>query len=158
MKRNYSQFLQRFQNWLNDVNEHEFKSLNQGFFEFQTGLIEIGQYTKQQIRDYTYYIKRDLDDFKANWYKQNQDELSGAEFNEQWWLALSYLVDKTQLEWALLLEDIEHDGIYKQGEWVAFGDFHCQRCGYSLYINHPTQLDSCLECQHTQFIRIPYAP
>ena len=108
--------------------------------------------------DYTYYLKRDLDDFKAHFDKQKKDDISSLEFNEQWWLTLSFLVDKTQLEWILLLEDVDHNGIYNKNEWVAFGDFQCQRCGYSLYVNHPTQLDNCLKCQHDKFIRIPYAP
>jgi|ETNmetMinimDraft_28_1059901.scaffolds.fasta_scaffold17890_2 hypothetical protein len=158
MKDSYNNYIKRFQSWLEDLNEHELKGIQKAFFDFQKELSAIGKYSKEQIQDYSYYLKRDLEEFKQLREKQKEQDLAGAEFNEEWWLALSHLVDKTQLEWSLILDDFEHNGIYKQGEWVSFGEFQCHECGEIKHFTHPSQLDACAECNAVEFHRIASAP
>ena len=158
MSDNYREYLTRFRTWLNDVNEHELKGMQQAFSDFQKELSELGHYSKDQLRDYAYFIKRDIEHTRENWQKDENTEIAASEFNEEWWAALSHLVDKTQLEWSLLQDDFEHKGVYKQGEWVSFGEFKCRHCGESIHVTHPFKLDVCIECDGIEFTRIPYAP
>lgn len=158
MKDSYDNYLKRFQQWLQDVNDHELKSLQKAFYDFQKELAALGKYSKEQIEDYSYYVKRDIEEFNRLRKAQKDNDFANEEFNEEWWLALSHLVDKTQLEWSLLLDDFEHNGIYKQGEWVSFGEFQCKACGEVKHITHPSQLSACIECEAIEFHRIASAP
>ena len=159
MASDYQYFLTRFKAWLKDVNDHELKGAQNAFRDFQNEVGALGRYSKEQIKDYTYYISRDLEQAKQQWQEKDIDtELAKAEFSEEWWLTLSHLVDKTQLEWSLLQNDFQHNGVYAQGEWVAFGEFKCRKCGESTYVTHPVQLSACSACDAFEFTRLPYAP
>lgn len=158
MNNDYRAYLTKFKHWLDDINEHELKSLQQAFAKFQQDLSGLERYTKEQLSDYKYYLQRDLSEFKSSWEKYRDNELDSSELNEELWQALSHLVDKTQLEWLLLQEDFEHNGVYNAGESVAFGEFKCQTCGEVKHITHPTPLDSCTQCNGNTFTRSAYAP
>lgn len=72
---------------------------------------------------------------------------------EALWVELSRVTDKTQVEWQELLQDLEHQGIYAQGEQVGMGLYCCRSCQHCLAYYHPGELQSCLQCGGLHFSR-----
>ncbi len=123
----YQKWLDQFSDWLKDVKEHEIDDLSKRFWEAQSALKD---YTKQTYDDYSYYLKRDLEHLLEN--KSFYDEAAWSELKANILFEISQLEDRTQLEWSALLKDFEHQGIYKEGEWIALGQLVCKNCGYKL--------------------------
>jgi len=74
-------------------------------------------------------------------------------WTEELWLQLSQITDKTQVEWAELLDDLHHQGVYYQGEYVGMGRYRCSACHESIDYTHPAELLSCFNCRGVQFFR-----
>jgi hypothetical protein len=155
-KFDYDSWLIKLNLWFKDVQEHEGKKLYQDFVKLQDEWAQLGDYTKAQLSDYQQYLANDFKHWQLRNKKQNS--LALGEFEENLWQALSHLVDKTQLEWDALREDIDHQGIYHAGEWVGFGVIECTKCHHQQHITHPTQLTPCDKCAHEGFHRHAEAP
>jgi DNA-directed RNA polymerase subunit RPC12/RpoP len=74
-------------------------------------------------------------------------------WTEELWEQLSQITDKTQVEWAELLEDFRHQGVYYQGEYVGMGRYRCSQCQQSIDYTHPAELLCCSHCGGVQFFR-----
>ena len=66
---------------------------------------------------------------------------------------LSQITDRTQVEWAELIDDFQHQGVYYQGEYVGMGRYRCSQCQHSIDYTHPAELLSCSHCGGVQFFR-----
>ncbi len=152
-KLNYESWLDELNKWLLDVKNHEIAHFVENFNQTQE---EIAAYSKQQMQDYAYYLKRDYQHWREN--HEQYNALANAELKESLWLTLSQLVDKSQVEWRVLLDDFEHHGVYQQGEWVAFGEIVCRSCGDVHCVTHPEKLRKCQQCQGFNFMRRPFSP
>lgn len=149
----YDKWLGELNLWLKDIKNHEVKDLIRQFSQAEETL---SQYTKQQIADYRYYLQRDFEHWQQH--QAHYNALAISEFKESIWLQLFHLVDKSQIEWHLLMGDFDHNGVYQQGEWVGFGEMICKKCHNVHSIMHPQKLSECEHCQGVTFTRRPYTP
>ena len=74
------------------------------------------------------------------------------------WANLAQLTDKSQVEWAELVDDFEHDGIYKVGDVIGFGELVCQQCNEKVHIMHASEVVACAKCGGESFTRMPLDP
>jgi len=74
------------------------------------------------------------------------------------WASIAHLTDKSQVEWAELVDDFEHDGIYKIGDTIGFGELVCQQCNEKTHIMHASEVVVCVKCGGDTFTRLPLDP
>lgn len=74
-------------------------------------------------------------------------------WSETLWQQLSAITDHTQVEWAELLQDWQHQSQFQRGEWVAMGIYQCQQCQHQWQLTHPQPLCDCPTCGCGDFIR-----
>lgn len=114
--------------------------------------------SEEKVNQFTENLKYDLHDF----YLQNQSEVKNSTYlgllNETLWLNLAQLTDKSQVEWAELVEDFEHDGLYNKGDFIGFGELVCQQCNDKQHIMHFSKVTECTKCGGTSFTRLPLNP
>jgi hypothetical protein len=114
--------------------------------------------SEEKVNQFTDNLKHDLHDF----YQQNQSQVKHSTYlgllNETLWSNLAQLTDKSQVEWAELLEDFEHDGIYKTGDIIGFGELVCQQCDEKIHILHVSEVAVCAKCGGENFTRLPLDP
>lgn len=149
----YKQWLAQFNDWLKDVKSHELDDLIERFVEHQDAL---QQWSKDKMQQYRYYLGRDLEHFQSH--QREYNELAWQELKASIWYELSQLEDRTQLEWQAIIQDFEHDGVYKEGEWIAMGQLVCKNCGNKLEVFFASEIDPCSECEHTEFTRKALSP
>ncbi|WP_440053768.1 zinc ribbon-containing protein [Pseudoalteromonas sp. T1lg65] len=149
----YKKWLNQFSSWLKDVKEHELDDLSKRFWETQK---EFKEYTKHTFDDYYYYLKRDVEHFLEN--KAHYDDVAWQETKANILFEISQMEDRTQLEWTAMLRDFEHQGVYKQGEWIALGQLVCKNCGHKFDVYYATEIPECSECGHGEYIRRALAP
>lgn len=114
--------------------------------------------SEEKINQFTDNLKYDLYDF----YQQNQAEVKDSTYlsllNESLWSNLAKLTDKSQVEWAELVEDFDHDGIYKTGDIIGFGELVCEQCDETMQITHIGEVIDCTKCGNNTFTRTPFEP
>lgn len=114
--------------------------------------------SEEKVNQFTDNLKHDLHDF----YQQNQSQAKHSIYlgllNETLWSNLAQLTDKSQVEWAELVEDFEHDGIYKTGDIIGFGELVCQQCDEKKHITHVSEVAVCAKCGGETFTRLPLDP
>lgn len=152
----YQKWLNDLHFWLKDVKEHEISQLVNFLQQGQQEITEITRYSAQQLTNYREYFLRDL----AHWQQHHQhyNQLAWQELKESLWYELAELGDRSKVEWAVLLDDFEHHGVYQQGDWVALGELRCKKCQYVTHYYHPNQLDACSECGGIYFTRQALSP
>lgn len=114
--------------------------------------------SEEKINQFTDNVKHDLHEF----YQQNQSQVKHSTYmgllNESLWANLAKLTDKSQVEWAELVEDFAHDGIYKTGDIIGFGELVCQQCDERIHILHVSEVNDCVKCGGKDFTRLPLEP
>ena len=114
--------------------------------------------SQEKVNQFADNLKYDLHDF----YQQNQSQAQHSIYlgllNETLWSNLAQLTDKSQVEWAELVDDFEHDGIYQAGDIIGFGELVCQQCDQPITITHVSEVSACAKCGGDSFIRLPLDP
>lgn len=100
-------------------------------------------------------FKRDLFGFYSANKQAEPQSLYVKSLKEGMWQHLSHMTDQSQVEWSELVDDFEHDGVYKTGDAIGFGRLECQQCGQSVDILHASTVTSCITCSGNSFIRTP---
>ncbi|MBO1518501.1 zinc ribbon-containing protein [Oceanisphaera pacifica] len=112
--------------------------------------------TKDELALIAEYVKRDLVELEDSG-DEFRDSLFYRRIKETVWGWVSEITDKSQLEWQELATELTNNGEYQAGEVVGPGRYDCTLCAHSHEVTHPEVLTSCLECNHTAFIRRPLA-
>ncbi|NOU52549.1 zinc ribbon-containing protein [Pseudoalteromonas sp. JBTF-M23] len=149
----YKAWLGQFIDWVKDVKEHEVDDLVEKFIEHQQALKDFSQ---EKLQTYKHYLSRDLAHLKKH--KSDYDDLAWEELKASIWYELSQLEDRTQLEWQALVQDFNHKGTYKSGEWIAMGQLVCKNCGNKLDVFYASEIMPCSECGHNEFMRKALSP
>lgn len=149
---NYSKWLDEFSDWLKDVKEHEVDELIGKFVAHQRQLKKLSE---EKLKTYTHYLKRDLAHLDSY---QDEDDAAWQELKSGVLFELAQLEDRTQLEWQALLQDFQHDGIYKSGEWIALGQLVCKNCGQTTDVLYASEIKACSHCAHQEFTRKALSP
>ena len=149
---------QNLSDWLDEMKEIQKPRVNELIKQAKLYAKTAEGMTEEKVNQFTDNLKYDLHDF----YQQSQTEIQHSTYlnllNERMWASLAHLTDKSQVEWAELVDDFEHDGIYKVGDIIGFGELVCQRCDERVHIMHPSEVTACIKCGCDSFNRLPLDP
>jgi len=149
---------QDLSNWLDEMKELQKPRVTELIKHAKLYAEAAENMSEEKINQFTDNLKHDLYDF----YQQNQSQAQHSIYlgllNEALWSNLAQLTDKSQVEWAELLEDFDHDGIYKTGDIIGFGELVCQQCDEKTHIMHVSEVAACAKCGGDSFTRLPLDP
>lgn len=154
----YEEFYQRASEWLDDVNNHEVKSMVKLIDTAKAYLSAAEDLTEEEVSMFLSGLKRDLNEFYLRYQGESKNSVWLASINDRFWHGLAQMTDKSQVEWTELTADFEHNGIYCRGDMVGFGIFRCNHCQHAVEVLHPSKLCECPKCSHHQFTRYSLAP
>ena len=98
-------------------------------------------------------FKHDLLGFYRHYQADTENSLYLDTLGEGMWQHLANMTDQTQIEWQELLDDIEHDGVYKTGDVIGFGRIICNGCGRKVDITHASTVIQCPKCGANEYSR-----
>jgi hypothetical protein len=112
--------------------------------------------TKDEIALISAYLKSDLKEF-AESFEESKKSPFYLTIADSIWENLFSASDKTKVEWAELLKEVEHQGEYRAGDLIGLGELVCDHCGHKTSYNHPVEIIPCIECNHTIFSRVSHS-
>lgn len=149
---------QSLSDWLDEMKEIQKPRVNELVNQANLYAKAAEGMTEEKLGQFVDNLKYDLHDF----YQQNQTEIKHSIYfdllNEKMWASLAHLTDKSQVEWAELVDDFEHDGIYNVGDVIGFGELVCQKCEEKTHIMHVCEVVACVNCGGDSFTRLPLDP
>jgi len=149
---------QDLSNWLDEMKEIQKPRVTELVKRAKSYAKAAENMSEEKVNQFTDNLKHDLHDF----YQQNQSQAKHSIYlgllNETLWSNLAQLTDKSQVEWAELVDDFEHDGIYKAGDIIGFGELVCQQCDEKIHIMHVSEVAVCAKCGGESFTRLPLDP
>lgn len=157
-KWDYPEWVDAFGQWLSGAKTHEVKSLVSFFDRSSQWWQTAKELTGDEFQRNSVYLKRDLIMFYHHYQQDMQDSEFVQRIKESVWKELAEMTDKSQIEWRELEQDFDHQGTYKQGEWVGMGTLVCKQCHYKMEFMHPVELTACPECGGVYFLREALAP
>lgn len=144
--------------WLNEAKEIQKPKINEMLKQAKLYGQAVEHMSEEKVSQFVDNIKHDLHDF----YQQNQSQAKHSIYlgllKESLWSNLAQLTDKSQVEWAELVDDFEHDGIYHAGDVIGFGELECQQCQETVTVNYASELGVCAKCGGEIFTRLPLNP
>lgn len=158
VKNTWSDFYHRLSQWLTDVKQHEVTHVVELVEHAKVVLKAAEALPEEKVQQFIENFKYDLHEF----HRQNQEQIKHSIYlglmAESFWAVMANITDKSQVEWAELCEDFEHDGDYQVGDAIGFGIIECKQCHHTLLINHLSEISECLHCGHGHFIRQSLTP
>ena len=161
MKKKQSQIqelYQKLQTWLEDTKDNEIRSAVELLEQAKTILMAAEQIPEQQVKQFIANLKYDLGDF----YQQYQADIKHSIYlellNENLWSSLAQITDKSQVEWAELMDDFQHQDGYHVGDYVGFGQLKCKACQDCVTYSHPNVVTDCIACGGKNFDRLSLTP
>ncbi|GHE80039.1 zinc ribbon-containing protein [Thalassotalea profundi] len=151
-------FYQKLSVWLTDVKKHEVTQIVELVEQAKVILSSAESIPEEKIKQFIENFKYDLHEFYLSNQEQAKHSIFLALLNESFWALLVKITDKSQVEWAELCEDFDHNGDYKEGDIIGFGKLTCVNCHHSLLISRLSQVSKCLHCNHDHFIRESLSP
>jgi len=149
---------QRMSLWLDDIKQHELTDIVEFVEQFKLYAKAAESIPEEKIKQFVDNFEQDLKEF----YQQNQAEIKHSSYlgllNETFWSTLAMMTDKSQVEWAELVEDFEHQGQYQSGDSIGFGLLECNQCHHRIEISHYSEVSDCSECGNNTFVRLPLRP
>ncbi len=144
--------------WLNEVKSERKPRIDEFLKQAMLYTKAAEQMSEEKLTQFMVNLKYDLYDF----YQQNQSQVKHSVYlgllNEALWENLAQLTDKSQVEWAELIEDFTHEGNYQVGDMIGFGQLHCRLCDHSITIMHYSEVAPCANCGGKSFTRLPLNP
>lgn len=148
-----TEFKHKYQQWLHDLTE----TLEQASRQQLHNMLEIAETLKAYLKAgkelSAYESQLFIETLKRQWSEASEEEQQPSMWSEELWQQLSLITDKTQVEWAELIEDFKHQGVYLQGEYVGMGRYRCNQCQQSIDYTHPAEMLCCAHCGGVQFFR-----
>lgn len=148
-----SDFYQNINEWIEQTKSHEITKIVEVVEQAKAYISAAESIPQQKIEQFIDSFIYDLHDF----YQQNQKQVKNSVYltlmNERLWQSLATMTDKSQVEWSELMDDFEHDGIYRLGDYIGFGELCCEHCQEKMTITHLTKVTACSHCHGETFIR-----
>jgi len=149
---------QDLSNWLDEMKELQKPRVTELIKRAKLYAKAAENMSEEKVNQFTDNLKHDLHDF----YQQNQSQVKHSIYlgllNEALWSNLAQLTDKSQVEWAELVDDFDHDGIYRTGDIIGFGELVCQQCEDKIHIMHASEVTECAKCGGESYTRLPLDP
>jgi hypothetical protein len=149
---------QNISQWIEDTREHEITHIVDVVEQAKAYLIAAETIPEREVIQFIDGFIYDLNEFYLHNQRQAQNSVYLGLMNEHFWQLLASMTDKSQVEWSELMDDFEHNGIYRVGDYIGFGELECQKCHQNLSITHLSRISSCIKCDAQQFIRHPMKP
>ena len=149
---------QKLDTWLNEVKEEQTPRINELIQQAKLYAGAAETMSAEKLHQFSENLKYDLHEFYQLNKAQAKHSIYLGLLNEALWDNLAKLTDKSQVEWAELTEDFEHDGDYQSGDIIGFGELECQECNQTIHITHCSELSACANCGGEHFIRKPLMP
>ncbi len=154
----FAEIYQKLNNWLIEVKTHQKPQIEEFIKQAKLYAGAAETMSEEKLQQFTENLKYDLYDF----YQQSRAEAKNSVYlgllNEALWDNLAKMTDKSQVEWAELVDDFNHDGLYQSGDMIGFGELECQKCHEKLTIMHSSKISECTNCGANSFIRLPLKP
>lgn len=153
-----SDIYNKLNGWLNDVAAQQKPHIEQFVKQAKLYASAAETMSEEKLQQFTDNLRYDLHDF----YKLNRAEAKNSVYlgllSEALWDNLAKLTDKSQVEWAEILEDFNHDGFYHTGDFIGFGELECEQCQEITTVMHFSKISNCIHCDSKTFIRLPLKP
>ncbi len=153
-----SDFYNRLSEWITDVKQHEITEIVELVEHAKVILKAAETIPEEKVKQFIDNFKYDLFEFYQQYQEQAKHSVYLGLMNESFWAVMANITDKSQVEWAELSEDFQHNGDYQTGDVIGFGIIECKKCHKTLQINHLTEITACLHCGHDHFIRQSLTP
>ncbi|WP_286265649.1 zinc ribbon-containing protein [Thalassotalea atypica] len=145
-------------NWLEEVKRHEVTKMVEFVEQAKLYAKAAEALPEERVGQFIENLKFDLSEFYQHWQSDREHSIYLGLMNESWWATLAEMTDKSQVEWAELSDDFAHDGVYKAGDFIGFGELECKQCHQVHLYTHFSEVLECTECGHNQFGRKAAAP
>lgn len=157
-KNQFAEIYKNLSNWLDEAKALQKPKVVELIKQAKSYAKAAEALSEEKINQFIENLKYDLHDF----YQQNQSEIKHSTYlgllEETLWSNLAQLTDKSKVEWAELVEDFEHDGVYNTGDVIGFGELVCLNCNDKIHIVHTSEVAECANCGGTTFNRLPLEP
>jgi hypothetical protein len=148
----------KLNDWLGEVKVQQKTNIDEFIKQAKSYASAAETMSEEKLQQFIYNLKYDLHDFYQLNRSQAKHSLYLGLLNEALWDKLAKLTDKSQVEWAELVNDFNHDGLYKSGDFIGFGELQCDQCDEKLTIMHFSEVSDCVHCGSTNFVRLPLSP
>ncbi len=154
----FADIYQKLNAWLKEVQQEQKPHIKAFIVQAKSYASAAEKMSEEKLKQFIDNLKYDLHDF----YKLNQSQAKDSVYlgilNEALWDNLAKLTDKSQVEWAELVDDFEHEGIYHSGDFIGFGELQCDQCDETITVSHFSKVSHCAKCGCNSFIRLPLKP
>ncbi len=157
-KNSGSDFYYRLTQWLTDVKTHQVTHVVELVEQAKVILKAAESIPEEKIKQFIDNFKYDLHQFYQLNQEQAQHSIYLGLMKESFWHTMASITDKSQVEWAELCEDFQHNGDYQAGDLIGFGIVECKKCHQTVQINHLSEIGPCLHCGHDHFSRQSLTP
>lgn len=154
----FADIYQKLNAWLSEVKQTQKPHVDEFIKQAKLYANAAETLSEEKLHQFTENLKYDLHDFYQLNRSQAQHSVYLGLLNETLWEQLAKLTDKSQVEWAELIEDFNHDGLYHSGDCIGFGELQCERCDETTTISHFSEINDCVHCGSSSFIRLPLKP
>lgn len=150
---NYQSVFDKVYDWMKEAKNEELNSISQWVSKAEEFISAAEALSVNEYQLSVADFKQDL----LGFYRQNKEDADNSLYlksiQEGMWQHLAKMTDQSQVEWAELVDDFEHDGAYQEGDVIGFGQLICQNCAHEVDILHASTVVSCTNCGHTKFSR-----
>ncbi|TMM46913.1 zinc ribbon-containing protein [Colwellia ponticola] len=154
----FADIYRKLNDWLTEVKVEQKPHIDEFIKQAKLYAEAAETMSEEKLQQFTDNLKYDLHDFYQLNRKQVEDSVYLGLLNETLWDNLAKLTDKSQVEWAELVDDFNHDGVYKSGDFIGFGELQCEQCDEITTVMHFSEIADCAHCGSKDFIRLPLNP
>ncbi len=154
----FAEVYQQLNAWLKEIQQARITHIEEFIQQAKGYTMAVEQMSEEKLQQFIDNFKYDLYDFYKLNKSQAKDSVYLGLLNEALWDNLAKLTDKSQVEWAELVDDFQHDGIYNSGDFIGFGELQCDECDETIAILHLSKVAQCAKCGGNRFIRLPLKP
>ncbi len=156
IEKNIEKIYDKLELWLSDVTSHELTNVIEVVEQTKKYALAAEALSEEKVSQFIQNFRYDLKEFYQLNQKQAQHSLYLGLINETFWQNLAKVTDQSQVEWAELCDDFEHQGDYRCGDIIGFGELKCNNCQQTMAISHLTTVSECLHCGGSEFTRLAY--
>lgn len=152
----YNTMIDKLSEWTEKADELAGPMIINGVKEAEEFLVELKQWSQEEIGLISRYVKRDLHDTALKLEKENKNFQEWLEFDvrqveEKVLAVFSNMADKTRQE----LDHIsEMANEWHTGEVTSIGTLACKSCGKEMHFLKAGRIPPCPSCHHTEFKRM----
>jgi len=149
---------QQLTTWFHSFEQHEVTNVVTIVERAKQYLSAAEDLPDHSIKQFVDNLSYDLQQFYQAYQTDAKHSIFLGILEEEFWQTLGQITDKSQVEWAELGEDFQHQGYYHKGDMIGFGVLLCDHCHESLSIYHLSEVPECPQCGHGKFSRQPLTP